>query len=359
MMFATPVLANCSNDIAVDGEFLYWTKGDNLYGGRLPKNEGKLINPGGWCNASIAVSDGYFYWTQPLDDNLYAARIHELEWRGGTEKMTEGGWRNTDIAVSKGYLYWAALDTRDGLFAARIDGLKYLGGTQPIKEGGWRNTSIAVSEGILYWAAQDERDGVYGFRIDGLKRTGDTERLTSGGWNRTSIAVGGGFFYWAAKDERDALYKSKVSKLTWMGQTECVKSGGWRDEALSTQTAAIAGQSVLSKVRTAKALAASAIQIELSRFAQGNEGSATVTSLRTEGTIVVVEFTIKHRHTWKVLGRTVTPYDVTTPGSMRFNALDPQSSLDASKLCVELPSIIGGQFCMTAGQIARVIVAAG
>jgi hypothetical protein len=76
----------------------------------------------------------------------------------------------------------------------------------------------------------------------------------------------------------------------------------------------------------------------------GNKGSASLEKFDVAGTKVDFKARIRHRQVNKTPLGNITLFDVTTHAEGSFDISIPSSL--KFKVCVDKPSIIGGQFCL-------------
>ena len=94
-------------------------------------------------------------------------------------------------------------------------------------------------------------------------------------------------------------------------------------------------------------------------YAQGNKGKAQVQALQLRGGKLYLKVWLRHHHVWNVpiIGRQ-TMYDITNTVEVSFDPLNPDRTVDRTRICVDLPPQVGGgAVCKSAAEIARLIVA--
>lgn len=93
-------------------------------------------------------------------------------------------------------------------------------------------------------------------------------------------------------------------------------------------------------------------------YARGNRRDAWVEALEARGTKLYVRAKVRHHHVWNGTFGKVTMYDVTNTIETSFDPLNPDTTLDNSRMCFNLaPKIGGGKVCVSARNIVRIIVA--
>ena len=81
----------------------------------------------------------------------------------------------------------------------------------------------------------------------------------------------------------------------------------------------------------------------LEQFARGNSGKATVEALEVRGNKLYMRAKIRHHHTWKKpWGGRVTVYSLTNSIETSLDPLNPNATLDKTRLCFDLAKQIGG-----------------
>ncbi|BAY42280.1 hypothetical protein NIES2111_66760 (plasmid) [Nostoc sp. NIES-2111] len=95
----------------------------------------------------------------------------------------------------------------------------------------------------------------------------------------------------------------------------------------------------------------------LQQFARGNRGEATVEALEVRGSNLYMRAKIRHHHTWKKpWGGRVTVYSLTNTIETSLNPLNPNATLDKTRLCFDLAQQIGGgKACVSAGDVVRIM----
>jgi hypothetical protein len=93
-------------------------------------------------------------------------------------------------------------------------------------------------------------------------------------------------------------------------------------------------------------------------YARGNRRDAWVEALEARGTKLYVRAKVRHHHVWNGPFGNVTMYSVTNTIETSFDPLNPSSTIDNSRMCFDLsPKIGGGKVCVSARNIAQMIVA--
>ncbi|MCG6137619.1 MAG: hypothetical protein MET45_23790 [Nostoc sp. LLA-1] len=97
----------------------------------------------------------------------------------------------------------------------------------------------------------------------------------------------------------------------------------------------------------------------LQKFARGNRGKASVEVLEVRGSKLYMRATIRHHHVWKKrwVG-SVTVYSLTNTIETSLDPLNPNATLDKTRLCFDLAKQIGGgKVCVSAGDVVRIMIA--
>ncbi|MEA5551960.1 hypothetical protein VB713_13495 [Anabaena cylindrica UHCC 0172] len=94
----------------------------------------------------------------------------------------------------------------------------------------------------------------------------------------------------------------------------------------------------------------------LQNFARGNRGKSTVEALEVRGTKLYMRAKIRHYHVWKKFGSSVTVYSLTNTVETSLDPLNPNATLDKTRLCFDLAKQIGGgKACVSAGDVVRIM----
>jgi hypothetical protein len=96
-----------------------------------------------------------------------------------------------------------------------------------------------------------------------------------------------------------------------------------------------------------------------SRYAQGNRKGANVEALEVRVNKIYMQANIHHeQRTDLPFGKHITTYAMDNKIETTFDPLNPDATLEKSRLCfVKGPQIGGGKICITAGDVVRIISA--
>ena len=90
-------------------------------------------------------------------------------------------------------------------------------------------------------------------------------------------------------------------------------------------------------------------------YAVGNEKDASVEALEVRGSKLYMRAQIRSRQVTKVFGKKVVTYSLTNTVETSFDPLNPQATMDQSRLCFnKAPVIGGGKVCASASDIVRI-----
>lgn len=90
-------------------------------------------------------------------------------------------------------------------------------------------------------------------------------------------------------------------------------------------------------------------------YAVGNERDASVEALEIRGSKLYMRAQIRSRQVTKVFGKKVVTYSLTNTVETSFDPLNPQATMDQSRLCFnKAPVIGGGKVCASASDIVRI-----
>ncbi|MBD1889479.1 hypothetical protein [Coleofasciculus sp. FACHB-SPT9] len=130
--------------------------------------------------------------------------------------------------------------------------------------------------------------------------------------------------------------------------------------SLPTDTLIAVGPDWLKKLPKVKDAISREIAAHLkNNYARGNNKDAWVEALEARGTKLYVRAKVKHHQVWSgPFGKKVTVYSVTNTIETSFDPLNPNSTIDNSRMCFNLaPQIGGGKVCVSARNIVQIIVA--
>jgi|GEM_PF-2466777 hypothetical protein len=99
------------------------------------------------------------------------------------------------------------------------------------------------------------------------------------------------------------------------------------------------------------------LEAHLKKFARGNRGDASVEVLEIRGSKLYMQAKIKHKHVWKKpWGGSVTVYSLTNTIETSLDPLNPNATVDKTRLCFDLAQQVGsGKVCVSAGDVVRIM----
>jgi hypothetical protein len=99
------------------------------------------------------------------------------------------------------------------------------------------------------------------------------------------------------------------------------------------------------------------LEAHLKKFARGNRGDASVEVLEVRGSKLYMQVKIRHKHVWKKpWGGSVTVYSLTNTVETSLDPLNPNATVDKTRLCFDLAQQVGGgKVCVSAGDVVRIM----
>jgi hypothetical protein len=91
--------------------------------------------------------------------------------------------------------------------------------------------------------------------------------------------------------------------------------------------------------------------------ARGNRRDAWVEAIEARGSTLYMRAKVRHYHVWSSPVGKKTMYNVTNTIETSFDPLNPDATMDKSRLCFDLAKQIGGgKVCASARDIVRIVV---
>lgn len=99
------------------------------------------------------------------------------------------------------------------------------------------------------------------------------------------------------------------------------------------------------------------LEAHLKSFARGNRGNASVEAIEVRGSKLYMRAKIRHHHVWKKpWGGSITVYSLTNTVETSLDPLNPNATIDKTRLCFDLAKQVGGgKVCVSADDIVRIM----